>query len=92
VINSTTFKAEYGYDSREDDLERVNCTEPKGNGGHDSCGQHTCCGFPRFIGHGIGCDRDGKPRWESVLYRREPYCLRCSREMEAEYDLIFDGS
>ena len=79
MINATTFKAEYGYESREDDLERVNCTEPKGKGGHDSCGQHTCCGFPRFIGHGIGCSRDGKPR-------REPYCLRCREDYDREID------
>ena len=52
MFTATTYEREFGYTPVEDDLERLQC-ERAGQHGHTMCGQHTCCGNPRFIGHDV---------------------------------------
>jgi len=51
-----TWVREFGPILLPDDVERTNCPKA-GWSGHTMCGQHTCCGNPRFIGHAESCQK-----------------------------------
>ena len=62
MFTEATYAREFGYEPIEDDVERTNCTL-SGRDGHEACGQHTCCGSPRFRGHELVCVREDTSRW-----------------------------
>jgi|13_taG_2_1085334.scaffolds.fasta_scaffold03952_2 hypothetical protein len=64
MFTATTWAQQFGAIEMPDDVSRTNCE----NSTHTQCGQHTCCGNPRFMGHEATCANVNKGSWVTRIW------------------------